>query len=172
MYSYKITKYCFKNKDKAEKEVFNEWTSISDIGKIYNGKKFLYEEYIKTENNYIETILMFIKLNNVKYMMVDDLEKHTNRTIVYDKYDFQIEKLIKKVQNKMKINIRDINLLSRAILRERIWAKLYFNDELYIHFGYDYYMYIGSKLEPKKEIEQIKKFGLDIEPMISPYNMK
>lgn len=33
-------------------------------------------------------------------------------------------------------------------------------------------MYIGSKLEPKKEIEQIKKFGLDIEPMISPYNMK
>ena len=172
MYSYKITKYCFKNKDKAEKEVLNEWTSISDIGKTYNGKKFLYEEYIKTENNYIKTILMFIKLNNVKYMTVDDLEKHPNPTVVYDEYDFQIEKLIKKIQNEMKINIFDINLLSRAILRERIWAKLHFNDVLYIHFGYDYYMYIGSKQEPKKEIEQINKLGLEVEPMISPYIME
>lgn len=164
MYNYKITKY------KNKKEIFNEWTSISDIGKSFNGKKFLYEEYIKIENNYIETILMFIKINDIKYMLIDGLEEYGYNIDEYDEYDLQIKKIITKVQNKMKINIKDISLLARAILREKIWAKIYFEDKLYIHFGYDYYMYIGSKQKPSKQlIEKINIFGLEVENMISPY---
>ncbi len=170
MYSYKITKYCLKNK--IEKNCFDEWTSISDIGKKYNGKKFLYEDYIKIEDSYIKVISMFINLNNITYVTIDELEKHTSNKEIYDEYDIQIEALINKVQNKMQINICDIDLLARAILREKMWAKLYAEEELYIHFGYDYYMYIGSKLEPKEEIEHINKLGLEIEKMDSPYSIK
>ena len=165
MYNYKVFKYKIKNKN----EIINEWTSISDIGKIYNGKQFKYEEYIKTENSYIKVILMFIKLNNIKTITIDELEISNNDKLIYDEYDIQIKVLIKKVKNKMKIKTSDIELFIRAILREQIWAKLASSDEFYIHFGYDYYMYIGSKAEPQKEIEQIEKMGLVIEKQLSPY---
>lgn len=165
MYSYKVFKYKIKNKN----EIINEWTSISDIGKEYNGKQFKYEEYIKTENTYIEAINMFIKLNKIKELTIDELEKYNYDKLIYDEYDIQIKELIKKVKNKMKIKTSDIELFIRAILREQIWAKLASSDEFYIHFGYDYYMYIGSKAEPQKEIEQIEKMGLVIEKQLSPY---
>ncbi|MBP3800959.1 MAG: hypothetical protein J6I85_02855 [Clostridia bacterium] len=165
MYNYKISKYKIENR----KEIINEWTSISDIGKEYNGKEFKYEDYIKTENAYIEIIFMFIKLNNIKKITIDELEKYNDDKLIYDEYDFQIQKLIRKLKNKMELEICDIELYIRAILREQIWAKLYSSDELYIHFGYDYYMYIGSKVEPKKEIKEIEKSGLVIERQISPY---
>lgn len=149
MYSYKITKYYSKNKID---HIYDEWTSIYDIGKEYGEKIFLYEEYIKTEDKYIETILSFVNLNKIKYMTIEGLEKNALDKIVYDEYDLQIEGLISNIQNKQKIDIDNIGLLARAILREKIWAKLYNSDKLYIHFGYDYYMYIGSKAKPKKKL--------------------
>lgn len=165
MYNYKISKYRKKNKNK----IINEWTSISDIGKVYNGTQFKYEEYIKKENSYIEVILMFIKLNNIKKLTIEELEIYNNDKLIYDEYDLQIQNLIKNVKNKIEVKTSDIELFIRAILRERIWAKLYSGDELYIHFGYDYYMYIGSKVNSKEEIKQIEKMGLVIEKQISPY---
>ena len=86
MYSYKVFKYKIKNKN----EIINEWTSISDIGKEYNGKQFKYEEYIKTENTYIEAINMFIKLNKIKELTIDELEKYNDDKLIFDEYDFQI----------------------------------------------------------------------------------
>ena len=165
MFNYKISKYKIKN----ENETTNEWASISDIGEKFNGKQFKYEEYIKTENAYIKAINIFIKLNNIKELTIDELEKYNYDKLDYDDYDFQISQLVKNIKNKMNVKACEIELFIRAILREQIWAKLYCSDELFIHFGYDYYMYIGSKKNPKKEIKQIEKIGLVIEEQVSPY---
>lgn len=125
MYNYKITKYSLENKGKTE-NIFDEWTSISDIGKKYNGREFLYEDYIKVENSYIEAILMFINLNDIKYITIDELEKHTSNKDIYDEYDIQIEDLINTVENRIQINICDIDLFIRAILREKNLGKTIF----------------------------------------------
>ena len=40
---------------------------------------------------------------------------------------------------------------------------------MYVHFGYDYYMYIGSEKPLEKEIDSINRSGLFVENMVSPY---
>ncbi len=57
---------------------------------------------------------------------------------------------------------------SRLILREDMWCK-FESDNVSIHFGYDYYMYIGSNASCDSVIEQIRLNGLFVEPYRSPY---
>ena len=47
MYSWRIAKYNPKYRNNKGAFVKNEWTSFSDIDKIFNGKKLTLENYIK-----------------------------------------------------------------------------------------------------------------------------
>jgi len=40
---------------------------------------------------------------------------------------------------------------------------------MFVHFGYDYYMYIGSKKKLVNEIEEMIRLGLFPVEMQSPY---
>ena len=56
MYKYRITKYNPQYRD--DKDIFmkNEWTSYTDIGKIYNEHIFLKEEYLSIVNQKIKEL--------------------------------------------------------------------------------------------------------------------
>ena len=62
MYNYSITKY----KGIADVNIYKEWGAISDIGKIYNGKKLTIDEYKKTEDAYIEALFIILKYMDIK----------------------------------------------------------------------------------------------------------
>jgi len=50
-----------------------------------------------------------------------------------------------------------------------LWCKLS-NGNSFVHFGYDYYMYVGGIKELKAaELAIINKNGLFVEKMKSPY---
>ena len=67
------------------------------------------------------------------------------------------------------IEIRDIEHLCRLVLREQLWCKLENDNIMFIHFGYDYYMYIGCLSKSEGVINLIKKIGLFLEKFESPY---
>ena len=52
---YRITKYdpAFRDNGIYTRD---EWTSISDVGKTYNGVPFSMDEYVKVESNYIACV--------------------------------------------------------------------------------------------------------------------
>ncbi|MDQ1236448.1 hypothetical protein QE450_003946 [Paenibacillus sp. SORGH_AS306] len=53
-----------------------------------------------------------------------------------------------------------------------MWCKLQCNAKIYVHFGHDFYMFIGSEMMCEDTINNIESSGLYVEDFISPINEK
>lgn len=169
MYHYRITKYDPQLRNEDGIFTKNEWISYWDIESIYSGIPFTFTDYIKVENSYVNALLAFTKCLDIPYLNLTNLENPKNNIGPKKHYTDKMIILLNSIQDQTKINIDDIDSLARLILREHIWAKLQYKDILYIHFGYDYYMYIGSKLLCKDAIDNIEQSELFVENFVSPY---
>lgn len=76
---------------------------------------------------------------------------------------------ITKWKDKQILEGKGVELFIRDCLRENCWGKLE-NKTTYIHFGYDYYVYIGVDLPPACVACTVDKDGLFFEVMKSPYS--
>ncbi|QSX06726.1 hypothetical protein JYG23_04550 [Sedimentibacter sp. zth1] len=56
-YMWRITKYNPQYRDSYGAYLKDEWTSLSDVGKQYDGKVFTKDEYLEYERLYIESII-------------------------------------------------------------------------------------------------------------------
>ena len=125
----------------------DSWTSISDIGKVYNNKLFTYQEYLKTENSYINlfiSIFNYLNAQKIKLIHLDKMETLHSEISLYDSEGI-LEEWYKKVSNNMSFQISDIKYIAPLILRENIWGVLFHqSSKTYIRFGFDYYVYIRS----------------------------
>jgi hypothetical protein len=54
-------------------------------------------------------------------------------------------------------------------LRKQVWARLEAPRRAFVHFGYDYYMYIGTSRDTSKAAETVEAAGLYVERVRSPY---
>ncbi len=63
---------------------------------------------------------------------------------------------------------KEVADIARLVLRESLWCKLE-SDRMFVHFGYDYYMFIGSTEPCESTIKKIEKLGLFVEKFESPY---
>ena len=118
------------------------------------------------ENLYIEAVKSTLNING-KILKIDSLEKYECRTFSDLSIDETL-KLYNKVKNGMTISQDNIEVLLRLILREVIWCKL-LNNDMFVHFGYDYYMYIGCHTMSDTDRNILTEKGLFIEDFNSPY---
>ena len=173
MNSWRVSKYNPKFRDENGAYVNNEWTSISDIGKIYNGIEFTLQDYYKTEETYINTIQLVIDMLQIPSLKVVDLEKNSmgkkgikNYKSLYNK---EIYKVFRNIKNNETCQGEIIFNICRLVLREHLWLKFEYKKDFFIHFGYDYYLYIVSHAIEDTIISKINKLGLFIEQYLSPY---
>ena len=153
MTEYRITKYNPINRDNDGIYTVEEWTCFSDIGSVFNGTKLTEEIYLKTEEAYINCCLELIDKGQISILSLENVESYRE--------DIDIPTKVS--------NVEEIRQVIRACLREQCWFKLVGKD-FFIHFGWDYYMYVGSTL-PSKMVEQVaEKLGLYCEILNSPYN--
>ena len=85
----------------------DSWTSISDIGKVYNNKLFTYQEYLKTENSYINlfiSIFNYLNAQKIKLIHLDKMETLHSEISLYDSEGI-LEEWYKKVTNNMSFKI-------------------------------------------------------------------
>lgn len=164
MFFWRITKYNPKYRDSHGTYFKNEWTSFSDIGNKFEGNIITLEDYLKIENAYVAAIILFMECLCIENFLIVNLEKNmppkNNSSLMRDTYS--------NLQNEQLITKKEIVIVAKLILRENLWCKFEANG-MYVHFGYDYYMYIGSKKQCKDTISQIKKSGLFVEQYKSPY---
>jgi hypothetical protein len=152
MFNYRITKYNPINRNSKGYYTLDEWTSFSDIeDSKYN---LTLESYLKAENAYLESIKIIAEFNKATNFVFKNVENTTN---------FQVPKESE--------NLDKILEIATKCLREELWCKIISPYKLFIHFGYDYYMYIGSRKElPTEIISEIEKLGLFAELIDkSPY---
>ena len=167
MHNWRITKYnpIFRNKNGDYLK--NEWTAFSDIGESFENEKLTFEKYLKTEDAYIAAVILFLECNELDSLTVTHLEKTSplkNSTF----YSKEMINIFNEVKEGLLVNKNLIESIARLILRETFWCKLE-SEKMYVHFGWDYYMYIESTNFCEKDIEKIEQSGLFVEQFQSPY---
>lgn len=167
-FCWRITKYDPQYRDTQGTFLKDEWTAYSDIGKTFNSIKFTYEEYAKIENLYIRAILCFMDCNNITSLQVTALEKPKKITPDIHDTDTMID-LFNSAKERKYLAKSDIENFCKLILRNKLWCKLMYNENIFVHFGWDFYMYIGSALSCNNTIVTIQNNGLFAEPFESPY---
>jgi hypothetical protein len=109
-----------------------------------------------------------MKCLNIPHLQVKCLENHDriNEDPSVDKAEVMFVNTLK--ENDL-LPLEQIKMASKLILREYFWCKLISKYNIVVDFGYDYYLYIGSRLECKDTIQKIRESGLYVENFKSPY---
>lgn len=171
MFCWRITKYNPLYRDHSGKYIENTWTSSSDIHQMFEHHELTIEQYMTTENAYIYAILSIFDCISLPTLTISQLEKHECTSMALP-YDPDMISLYDRIYPGYEATRHDVELLARLALRENIWCTLD-NAHMFVHFGYDYYMYIGSTKKCCDAINAIEKLGLFVEPItLSPYAKK
>ena len=164
---WRITKYNPINRDAQGVYHKNEWTSINDIGKEFNNVEFVFDSYIFYENLYIDAIIRIMRENEVDLLKVEALE--VKCYVDYSSFsELELKNCFNNLKNNILVTKHDITQIVRLVLREFVWCKLTC-QRMFVHFGYDYYMYIGSEQPSKITLKAIESRGLFVEKIASPY---
>ncbi|MBM7602689.1 hypothetical protein JOC75_000659 [Metabacillus crassostreae] len=154
MYSWRITKYNPLNRDEyGFYKDNNEWTSYTDFD-----TKIDKSEYLETEQKYIDSIFYFMEDLGIEAVYLSDFEGETD----------ELEHIL-PISSNQELSLQGIKEIAMLTLREVVWCKLTLQGKFFVHFGYDYYMYIGAYKDCPKAKMKIEKSGLFIENYTSPY---
>ena len=153
MNQYRITKYNPKFRNSTGAYMKPEWTSMSDIGSSFDGVTLRKQDYLSTESAYIESVMRFISEDQISALRAVGVE---NRKEALTPDEGHL------------IAASGLPEIIRSILREEFWCRLEIDDR-FIHFGYDYYVYIGVKSRCEASIRSAHTHGLFVEPFASPY---
>ncbi len=159
----------------------DEWTRVFDVGKSFDGEVLTFENYRKIEDAYVSIILSFGSESGFDMLIVTYLETQQlsqNLKTQAKNLKTQAKNLqdiafnSKLIRKEMALSGDALADVCRLVLREIFWCKLEFGSDFYIHFGWDYYMYVGSSVFCKKSIAYAKQQGLFVEEKESPYSCR
>jgi hypothetical protein len=143
MATFRITKYNPANRDEAGRYLKNEWTSISDIGCTLDGSTLTLKEYLSMEDDYVAIVKNILVCMNFDALQVVELETNSSIDYLPEELVASSRESCKNIQDGCHLQGSSIDDAVRLALREVIWCKLTGEGGFYIHFGWDYYMYVG-----------------------------
>lgn len=154
MYHYRVTKYDPAFRDSSGAYTKKDWTSFDDVGSSHGGAVLSKEEYLRVESAYIDIAKQFIVEDGSPSLQAVNVENSGAAASAPNEGSL--------------ISGGDLPAVCRSILRGEFWCKLE-TDERFLHFGYDYYMYVGVKSECLSSIAAATAPGLFVERFESPY---
>lgn len=170
MYQWRVTKYNPQLRNIEGYYQVEDWTSVSDVGKAIGGTVFSVAEYTKIETLYIKAVACFMDESKIDSLEVADIEVNTEEfTIKPQRFPYDIMSRCAIPALGQLITGELLDCACRLALREIVWCKLELAETFFVHFGYDYYMYIGSDQPCNYAIAQTVRSGLFVEPFVSPY---
>lgn len=125
----------------------------SQVGQSFNGVEFTAEEYARIESAYVAAALAFLREGGVTEMCVAGLEDSR-----------QVSRLFEG----QTLGTDTLEPAMRSILREEFWCR-FESESAFVHFGWDYYMYVGIPCACTAAREAVEKLGLFVEEFRSPY---
>lgn len=168
MYGFRVTKYDPSQRDARGAFLEPDGTSHSDIGKVFGGKKLEIDEYLRVESAYVAAARAFFQEAGCPALAVVDLESND---VQPSTVALGLANLVDPpVQEGERVGDAQLERLCRLNLRELVWCKLEAESgALCVHFGQDFYMYIGTKAPSEDVVRRVAASGLFVEPMRSPY---
>ena len=172
MKKYRVTKYDPKNRNDKGHYMFDHWTEISDVGRTLEGELVTPEAYFKEEEDYVKAVIDILNDSNQNYLRLIGFDEKLFKSALKENkkewfHDSSFENIL--LSEDLKIGIKDIPTIIRLNLRNYIHATLEIKDRYYVHFGYDFYMYVGAPSLSQKTIDKINITNVFIEDSWSPY---
>lgn len=152
-YEYRISKYDPKNRNPGGTYARDEWSAISDIGKKFGNARLTKEVYLSTEKEYIEAIVLIMRELDIPFLQVKGLNRGKKQGLRED----------------LKCSEKIVRRIVRGALRENLWCWLHLDRKMFVHFGYDYYMWVGVAKKPNAALSSIRRGSLFVESRKSPY---
>ncbi|QKS72318.1 hypothetical protein FLK61_37430 [Paenalkalicoccus suaedae] len=175
-FNWRITKYDPGYRSYNGNYLREEWTSISDICHVFEGSltPITIHDYLQVENSYVDAVVRVMDCLKIETLEVRGLEKWEEALEISqfnEIYSQKMRELYSHTSEGISLNKVEISLLCRLILREHIWCRLHANDSMFVHFGHDYYMFIGSEKKCADTLQKIRESGLFVEDFHSPINV-
>ena len=144
----------------------DEWTSVSDIGRNFDGEVLTKEEYLRVESAYVDTVKELLKVSGVKFLtIVDPSTFYLRREKAFNKENKAMYQIVSSLKEGQRIASSKIDTVLKACLRELFWCALV-NEakKVQVDVGYDYYLHFHSRL-PEETISKIaRSHGLYCNP--------
>lgn len=156
-YQYRITKYDPAKRDENGAYLLDEWTAFSDIGKEFAGVRLEEAAYLEVESAYLAAVGSFLREARLPELFLKGLERGRAKSLPAFVEEGQL------------LSVELCVAFSRLALREVAWGRLSVPGRAYVHFGWDYYMYIGVPVVCPSSVEAAERSGLFVEPFRSPY---
>lgn len=153
MQQLRVTKYDPALRNAAGAYTRDEWTHFADVGRVLGGRRVTLEEYEEVERAYVRAAIALLREAAVAGLYVRDLEDSAGAGALTEGVYVATDDLEEVVQ---------------SLLREAYWCRLE-GDGAYLHFGWDYYMYVGVPATCPDAIAEATSLGLFVEPFVSPY---
>jgi hypothetical protein len=152
---YRVTKYDPTLRDPEGHFLADDWISFSQIGQTFGGVVLTEQQYRRVENAYISVALAFLNEAGLMAMRVEGLEKNRQQPIAFNEGTV--------------LRVEQLDEIIGRILREEFWCRLQ-GDNAFVHFGWDYYMYIGVPHPCPVAERKATELGLYVEEFVSPYH--
>lgn len=157
MFEYRITKYDPRFRNASGVFTRDDWICVGDIGNEFNGHELSPAEYMRIENAYVSSAITFLTDAGVDSLLITGLENHGG---------FNSSALT--LANGHSCNLLTCADIVRLNLRSEIWCRLE-SESAFLHFGHDYYMYVGIASNCTSAIQRATDSGLFVERFNSPY---
>lgn len=173
MQQYRISKYNPTLRNSDGNFMQDDWTSVFDIGSVFERQTFTKKHYLDAEQHYINCVLKIFDQAKLEHLRVTNLDKKgfnarfNDLKKVHSELGDQCFLSIKIVED-CKVNRSEIEIICRMVLRELIWCKLEISSQFFVHFGWDFYMYVGSH-QALDVIQSGLSSSLFFEQLNSPY---
>ncbi len=166
--NYRITKYDPANRDSDGRYAVDDWTSVGDIGKVFAGQPLSLKEYLRMEDAYVAAAIQSMERTGLQAVRMTELEWNGEYDHLPTELFESTQQFEKQLQGRSSIDAHGVEAAVRLVLREMMWCKLVGDHGFYIHFGFDYYMYIGSA--NTNLADWSVPAGLFVEEVESPYS--
>lgn len=153
-HQYRVTKFDPANRNEAGHYIADEWYLHSQVGDTFGGVLLTEDEYLRTEGAYISTAVRFHADAGQPDIFAISVEDN--------------RRLGAPAEGSL-ITVDQLPALCRAMIREDYWCRIEGRD-FFIHFGYDFYMYIGTCAATEQTLGFARSLGLFPEPFVSPYH--
>ena len=150
MFEYRVTKYDPTHRDPAGRYLVDEWTAFSDVG-----KKVDFVEYERFERSYVDVALAFMAEAGVTSLSVANLENPRQVALPF--------------VHGAQLHEAELRTAFQLVLREECWCRFVHPSGAFVHFGYDYYMYVATPRDCPDAKCLAGKRTLFVEPFRSPY---
>ena len=167
---HEIVKYAPSGYNKDGIYTSDDWTSISDIGKSFNGKILSVKDYLKVEEQYVKTVLMIMSALDCEYLAIEYIEinqdKMANDIEIYrKKYGVSITGTLPKLKKGTRLSRINAPNVLRLCLRELCYIVFSCKSkELELYFSYDYYLNVKCPIDRNTLSQIVKKNNLYLDP--------